>query len=266
MARKERNNIDYFPHSVTHGKKMFYLRQKYQNNGYSVWFMLLEELGKSNYHYLDLSDDIQKMYLSSEFMVSEILLNEIITDLVKLGEFDVELWNNESILYNEKFVDNIKDAYKKRNNECIDKNSLVSLLLSKSRIKPSKSNPIDDKSTLKGVGNTQTKLKDSKLKDNIYTFEIFWDKYHTITTRKKEDKEPALKKWKKLTLKEHEKAIINIPFYFENLNDKKYCKKARTYLGDKNFNDEFEKKKPLETKDFMKGKFTYKNDLKNKDE
>ena len=83
MARKERNNIDYFPHSVSHGKKMFYLRDKFNNDGYAVWFMLLEELGKADYHYLDLKDDIQLMYLSSEFKVSELMLNEIIEEIMK---------------------------------------------------------------------------------------------------------------------------------------------------------------------------------------
>ena len=36
-----------------------------------------------------------------------------------------------------------------------------------------------------------------------------------------------------------QKAIDNIQPYWNSLRDKKYCKKARTYLADKNFNDEF---------------------------
>lgn len=166
MARKERNDIDYFPHPVNHGKKMFYLRDKFNNDGYAVWFMLLEQLGKSNYHYLDLKDDIQLMYLSSEFKVDESLLIEIINVLVKFNEFDNQLWENERILFNEKFIENISDAYKKRNNECVNKNSLLLLLTSKGRLKPPKSNPKPSKCILKGDGSTQTKLKDSILKDS----------------------------------------------------------------------------------------------------
>lgn len=70
-------------------------------------------------------------------------------------------------------------------------------------------------------------------------FDTFWDNWHEITGKPKTDRAPAEKKWKRLTNKEKQKALDNIENYFESLNDKKYCKKARTYLEDKNFNDEF---------------------------
>ena len=165
MARSARNSVDYFPHSISHGKKMFYVRNKFGNDGYAVWFMLLEELAKADFHYLDLKDDVSIMYLSCAFNVSEEKLKEIINVLVKFGEFDVDLWESESILFNEKFIDNISDAYKKRNNNCIDKISLVTLLQSKGRYKPSKGVRKPNKSTLKGVGNTHSILKDIKGKD-----------------------------------------------------------------------------------------------------
>jgi hypothetical protein len=71
MARQERNDVDYFPHPVNHGKKMHYILNKYKNDGYTVWFRLLEELGKADYHYLDLSDEVQIMYLASTFLVTQ---------------------------------------------------------------------------------------------------------------------------------------------------------------------------------------------------
>ena len=77
-----------------------------------------------------------------------------------------------------------------------------------------------------------------KDKDKI-PIAIFWDSYHQITGLKKTDLADAEKYWKKLTKAEQQKAIDNINPYFDSLNDKKYCKKARTYLSDKNFNDEF---------------------------
>lgn len=169
MARKERNSVDYFPHSVTHGRKMFYLRSKFGNDGYAVWFMLLEQLGKSEYHYLDLKDKIQLMYLSSEFMVTEIVLKEIISILVDFEEFDKELWDEQSILYNEKFIENVSDAYKKRNNECIDKKSLLSLLSSKGRSLSPKSIPKLPKSKSEVPDNTQSIVyytKEDESKEN----------------------------------------------------------------------------------------------------
>lgn len=70
-------------------------------------------------------------------------------------------------------------------------------------------------------------------------FNIFWNKYHLITNKQKTDKEPAFKHWNKLNKEDKIKAIENIQLYYNSLKDTKYCKKARTYLADKNFNDEF---------------------------
>jgi hypothetical protein len=165
MARKNRNNVDYFPHLLK-GKKMFYLRSKFGNDGYAVWFMLLENLASSEYHYLDLSDKIQVMYLSSDFMVSEIVMLEIINILVELGEFDFELWTEEKILFSEKFVENIEDAYRKRNNECISKKSLFHLLLAKGRIKSDNFRHLSDNFRLEGAENTHSKGMERKEKES----------------------------------------------------------------------------------------------------
>jgi len=80
---------------------------------------------------------------------------------------------------------------------------------------------------------------------NVFLFSSFWDSYHSITSLKKTDNEATLKYWKKLTEQEKKKAIENIKPYYDSLSDKKYCKKARTYLSDKNFNDEFSKVKQI---------------------
>jgi hypothetical protein len=74
------------------------------------------------------------------------------------------------------------------------------------------------------------------------SFEDFWNKYHEVTGLSKTDREPTLRYWKSLRIKEKENAINNIENYWNNLNDKRYCKKARTYLRDKNFNDIYEDK------------------------
>lgn len=75
--------------------------------------------------------------------------------------------------------------------------------------------------------------------NSIPFFEKFWDSYHFITGMEKTDKEPALKYWKKLTQTEKQKAFDMINAYNNSISDKKYIKKARTYLADKNFNDEY---------------------------
>lgn len=75
--------------------------------------------------------------------------------------------------------------------------------------------------------------------DKGVEFDDFWTKYHEITGLRPTDKEPARKYWRRMTIKEKNKAIEAIKPYFDSLNDKRFCKKARTYLGDKNYHDEF---------------------------
>lgn len=140
---------------------MHYIRSNFGNDGYAVWFMLLEQLGKSDYHYLDLSNKMEIMYLSSEFMVSEEKLTKIISVLVEFGEFDKELWEENSILFNEKFVSNVKDAYSKRKNECITRNELlIRLGLSQPSLFQNFP-PKEPKRTLNDPGSTHSIVKDS---------------------------------------------------------------------------------------------------------
>lgn len=164
MARPERNNVDYFPHPCSHGKKMFYMRSKYKNDGYTVWFMLLEKIGDAEYHYLDLKDEVQIMYLTSEFIVTEEALNNIINDLVKFGEFDADLWE-EKILFSQKFIDSIKDAYERRNNNVVQKLGLCSTLIEKGRLKKTFLSKIQP----------QKPTKDRIEEKREYIYNIFYD-------------------------------------------------------------------------------------------
>jgi len=79
-------------------------------------------------------------------------------------------------------------------------------------------------------------------KEKKELFIIFWDKYHSITNQPKTDRDPSLKYWDKLSIEEMQKAIDNIQPYYDNIKDYgkgKMTKKARTYLCDKNYNDEY---------------------------
>lgn len=53
MARPERNNVDYFPFICKEGKAMYYIEQKYNNDGYATWVKLLRQLAVTNYHFLN---------------------------------------------------------------------------------------------------------------------------------------------------------------------------------------------------------------------
>lgn len=159
MARPERNNVDYFPFMCEDGNKMFYIEETYGNDGFATFVKLLRELAKTNYHYLDLSKPTTIMFLSAKCKVSKEILTSIIKDLVDLGKFDKMLWEENSIIWCQDFIDSIQDAYKKRNNECITFDGLVNLLISLGIRKQSKC-------ISKVSVNTQRKEEYSKVDNN----------------------------------------------------------------------------------------------------
>lgn len=114
MAREQRKDVDYFPHDCVHGRKMHIIESKFGNDGYSTWFKLLEQLGKANNHFIDISDETNLMYLSSIFKISEEKTLEILVDLAKLGSIDKRLFDNYQVIWSDKFVKSIEDAYRKR--------------------------------------------------------------------------------------------------------------------------------------------------------
>lgn len=162
MARPERNNVDYFPFYCEEGKKMYYIEETYGNDGFAVFIKLLRELAKAEYHYLDLSKKTTIMFLAAKCKVTVDVLTAIINDLVELEKFDNELWSENRIIWCEDFINSIQDAYKKRNNKCIDYNGLLLLLQSKGIRKPSKSTRKPTKDQSEVPVNPQSKEEYSK--------------------------------------------------------------------------------------------------------
>lgn len=166
MARSELNTVSYFPFYCDEGQKMFYIEETYGNDGFATFVKILRELGKTDYHYLDLSKSTSLMFLSAKCKVGKDLLNSIIIDLVELGKFDKELWEKSKIIWCQDFIDSIQDAYKKRNNSCINRNSLLELLYAKGILIRPKSTPNKPKSESQVSYNTQSKEDNSKEEEN----------------------------------------------------------------------------------------------------
>lgn len=127
MARPQRNTVDYFPHLIGDGKKMFFIEQKYGNDGYATWFKILELLASTENHFLNLNNETDLMFAAAKCRVSEDMLLSIISDLAKLGIFDREMWG-VNVVWCQVFIDSIQDAYSKRSNQCLNLEGLRVLL------------------------------------------------------------------------------------------------------------------------------------------
>ena len=158
MARPERNNVDYFPFLCEEGNKMFYIEQTYGNDGFATFVKLLRELAKTDFHYLNLSKPSTMMYLSAKCQITKERLENIIRDLVDLGKFNRQLWEENKVIWCQDLIDSIGDAYLKRKNKCIDYDGLLVLLdgLGVRKL---------NKSVLNSADNPQSKVEYSKVEE-----------------------------------------------------------------------------------------------------
>lgn len=144
MARPKKQTVDYFPHNCKHGKTIFILQQRYQSKGYAFWFKLLEQLGSTDGHFLDLSKDDVLEFLAAETWFSPTETLEVLDLLARIDAIDQKLWESK-VVWSDNFMKGIEGVYSKRT---------VSV-----PVKPvsDTENPISD------VDNPQSKVKEIKV-------------------------------------------------------------------------------------------------------
>lgn len=79
--------------------------------------------------------------------------------------------------------------------------------------------------------------RENLLKSAEEEFELFWELYHEMTEKPKQERKAALKEWKILTAEERRMAIVGIENY-ANTEDKRYYRKAHSYLRDGSYLNE----------------------------
>lgn len=156
-GRKDKNTVDYFPHYCKSGKTLFILENKFGNDGYAVWFKILELLGSNDNHYINCNDLSNWEFLQAQMRVSENKLTEILNCLSNLNAIHTELWDNK-IIWSSNFVKNINDAYLRRKTECMQFYDLCSHLSIKCKHKY-------DESGIVLLINTQSIVKDIKVEE-----------------------------------------------------------------------------------------------------
>ena len=178
MARPRKQTVDYFPHFCTHGKTIYILEQKYGNDGYAFWFKLLEMLGGSEGHYLDLKNQANLEFLAAKTHMEADKCKEILNLLSTLEAIDKELWE-KSIVWSDNFLENVKDAYRNRTIEIPSRPSFL-------RKKPEKTQENDDNQRKK----TTDEMKEDEMKENNIYKGIFdyWISLGIINHQKLNDK------------------------------------------------------------------------------
>lgn len=165
MAREQRRDVDYFPHECTHGRKMHIIEDRYGNDGYATWFKLLEQLGKANNHYIDISDEMDQMFLSSTFKISIELMMNILKDLARLKSIDKYLFETYQVVYSQKFSSSVEDAYRNRKGTIFQYNDVLNEIIKNKGQSSARLNEKEPNLTEVIPKEEKSILKDSKEKE-----------------------------------------------------------------------------------------------------
>lgn len=182
MSRPSKNNVDYFPFICKIGDAMQYMEDNYGNDGFATWVKILRAIAVKNHHHLMLDNEKAIKVLASNCKISKELLFQIINDLCDFNEFDKELWESKRVLWSQKFIDNIQEAYKRRTNDCITKQELLIKLGMSEEIvapeKPKKTKPTDVKlKPVKEEKDTTPKSYSTLTPSRFYSIDMLGDVY-----------------------------------------------------------------------------------------
>lgn len=228
MARPTKQGVDYFPLDVQFDDKVELLIAEAGSDALSVLVTIWQLVYQNNGYYVENGKDL--FLLIRRRILLDIKTIEIIVNLsIDRGIFNKELHKKYNILTSRAIQKRYFEIAKRKRIVYVDNNYLCIGIDVCENFSYIEINASDNPLKVKG-----------KVKEEVKVgFMDFWDSYNKLTGMIKTDKEPAKKYWSKLTNTEKENATLNIKRYYDSLNNKKYCKKARTYLKDKNFNDEF---------------------------
>jgi len=113
MSRPKKSTVDYFPHYVHHGRVLAILESRHGNDGYSVFYKLLELLGCTEGHCYDCQPEENWEYLISKMLIDEPDVVSILNKLAAMNIIDQELWQEKRI-WMQSFVDSLSFVYERR--------------------------------------------------------------------------------------------------------------------------------------------------------
>lgn len=183
-------------------------------------------------HFIDCRNKIDWHFLKAKMKLESAELQNIYDLLAELGAIHKELWQNK-VIWSVNFVENIKDAYKRRNNKCMNFSDLCEHLSIKCKHKYNQTG--NNVNRNKESKEEESKGKDSKIKDsNKIDFEIFWDMYDKKVGRNEKIKSM----WDKLSVETQQKILNYIPKYIELRPNKEFRKDPQTFFDNESWNDE----------------------------
>jgi hypothetical protein len=100
MPRPRKQGMDYFPHDcdARNDLKIRKLRALYSNDGYAVYFILLENIYKEKNYEIEVLDGETPLILAEECKLTLEKFTEILNKCLDLGLFDRQLYEERKVI------------------------------------------------------------------------------------------------------------------------------------------------------------------------
>jgi len=125
MSRPLKNTVDYFSHYCTPDRYIQFIEKRHGNNGYVVYFKIQELLCQYENHYIDLSNEAEKLMIQDYINLDYDLIESVLMTFVEIGFIDKKLWNCNQIIWCQSLVDKFKDVYNKRRTDLPCKENII---------------------------------------------------------------------------------------------------------------------------------------------
>jgi hypothetical protein len=162
MARPANNTVDYFPFYVKDGDTLFILENQFGCEGLGFFTGVLRFLAQTPNHHYCIQEPVKCMRLFAKLHVEESKGMQMLTLMSQTGKIDRQLWDKCKVIASEDFLNSIKDAYKRRNNDIIkieEIRQLYGLCSTQTELMPSETELMSQNND----ANTQSKVKKRKV-------------------------------------------------------------------------------------------------------
>ena len=114
MSRPESKNVFYFPHYTKSTIELDLIEHKHKSEGYKAYYRLMELVADADYHRLSVASENDKIMFDLGMNCDEEVVNDVIKILIDKGRIDKQLWEKESIIWMQDFVETLKPVYVNR--------------------------------------------------------------------------------------------------------------------------------------------------------
>ena len=114
MSRPESKNVFYFPHYTKSTIELDLIEHKHKSEGYKAYYRLMELVADADYHRLSVASENDKIMFDLGMNCDEEVVNDVIKILIDKGRIDKQLWEEESIIWMQDFVETLKPVYVNR--------------------------------------------------------------------------------------------------------------------------------------------------------